>query len=90
MIDLNIQLKLIIFSFIFGFFLSIALEKYNKKMINKSIILRVLIGFIMVLIFDIIYFIGIYNISSGVFHIYSVINILLGIFTYKVVIKKIS
>lgn len=90
MIDLSVQLKLIIFSFIFGFFLYILLEKYNKKMINKPFILRLLAGFILILILDIIYFIGIYDISDGIFHIYSVLNIVLGVFTCKAIIKKIS
>ena len=78
------------FSFIFGFFLSFLLEKYNKKMINKSFVIKLLIGFLLMLILDVIYFIGIYNISNGILHIYSMLNIILGMFTYKLIIKKIS
>lgn len=90
MINLSIQLKLIIFSFIFGFFLSMLLEKYNKKMINKSFIYRLLTSIILVTILDIIYFIGIYIISNAIFHIYLIINVILGMIAYKLIIKKIS
>lgn len=90
MIDLSIQLKLIIFSFIFGFFLSMTLEKYNKKMVNKSSIWKLLMGLILILILSIIYFIGIYNISNAIFHIYLIINITLGMIVYKLIIKKIT
>ena len=90
MINLSIQLKLIIFSFIFGFFLSMLLEKYNKKTINKSFIYRLLTSIILVTILDIIYFIGIYIISNAIFHIYLIINVILGMIAYKLIIKKIS
>ena len=90
MIDLSVQLKLIIFSFIFGFFLTMILEKYNKKTINKSFAYQFIIGSTIILILDAVYFIGIYTISNAIFHVYLIISVLLGMIIYKLIMKKIS
>ena len=89
MIEINVQSKLIIFSFISGFFLSMLLEKYNKKMVNKSFFCKLIIGIPIMTVFDITYFIGIYTISNAIFHIYLIINIILGMIAYKLITKKI-
>ena len=86
MIYLNIQLKLIIFSFIFGFFFGGIIDKYSKYH-GK---LKYIIGFIMFTILDIIYFMGIYIISNAVFHIYSILSIVIGFIFYNVIMKKIA
>lgn len=90
MIELNIQLKLIIFSFIFGFFLCCLIEKYNKITVNKSIIIKAIFAIILMIVSDAIYFFGIFIIANAIFHIYSIFNIILGMITYKVIVKKIS
>lgn len=90
MINLNIQLKLIIFSFIFGFFFSIILNYYNECIVDKKIIYKVFITLIMMLLLDIIYFTGIYIISNAIFHIYSLLSIIFGMVVYSVIIKKIT
>ncbi len=90
MINLNIQLKLIIFSFIFGFFFSIILNYYNEYIVDKKVIYKIFITLIMMLLLDIIYFTGIYIISNAIFHIYSLISIIFGMVVYSVIIKKIT
>ncbi len=90
MINLNIQLKLIIFSFIFGFFFSIILKYYNEYIVDKKVIYKIFITLIMMLLLDIIYFTGIYIISNAIFHIYSLISIIFGMVVYSVIIKKIT
>ena len=89
MIQLNIQLKLIIFSFICGFIFGFLIEKYNIYIRNKKELYKLFTTFIMFFSLDIIYFFGIYIISNAVFHIYSIISLLLGIVVYKVIIDKI-
>lgn len=86
MIYLNVQLKLMIFSFIFGFFFGWIIDKYSKYC-GK---LKYIIGFIIFMIIDILYFIGIYIISNAVFHIYSVLSIIMGFIVYNVIMKKIA
>lgn len=87
MILLNIQLKLIIFSFIYGFYFAILVKKYNKYIQNKKILYKVFLTFIMMLILDILYFIGIYIISNAILHIYSLISVILGIIFYNLIVK---
>ena len=89
MIYLNIQLKLIVFSFIFGFFFAALLKKYNKYTSKIKTIYKVLVTIIMMLCLDSIYFFGIYIISNAIFHIYSLLSIILGIITYNIM-KKIT
>lgn len=87
MIYLNIQLKLIIFSFSFGFFFAALIRKYNIYIINKNTIYKIFITFLMMCILSIVYFIGIYIISNAIFHIYSLLSIMLGIVVYNVILK---
>ena len=90
MIYLNIQLKLLIFSFIFGFYLGVVLDKYNLYIKNKRTIYIIILTFFMLLIFSIIYFVSIMLIANAIFHIYSLLCIILGILVYKLIIKKIT
>ena len=89
MIQLNIQLKLIVFSFIFGFFFAIILSKYNNYIKSKKLVLKLLITFILFLFLDTVYFIGIFIISNAIFHVYSLISILLGITVYNAILRRI-
>lgn len=83
MISLNVQLKLIIFSFIFGFFFSAVLKFLNgKKSKYKNII-----NFIFLFVMTIVYFIGIQKISNGILHIYSVLCIVVGYILYELIEK---
>lgn len=84
MISLNIQIKIIIFSFIIGFILSIVLDFMYKK--RK----KVIYDFIIILLFSIIYYIGIDKICNSVFHIYSILLIIVGFCTYNILVSLIA
>ena len=86
MIDLTIQFKLIIFSFIFGFMFSFILDIFNDKSKKCSKTLQVIFSFILILFMSFIYFIGIQKIGNAIFHIYSIISIIIGL---NVIFKKI-
>lgn len=90
MIDLNIQIKLIIFSFIFGFFFSILLEIFNKKIDKCKKSVKVILSFLVVFLSTLIYFEGINKISNAIFHIYSIITIILGFISYDLLIRLIA
>lgn len=90
MIDLNIQIKLIIFSFIFGFFFSFTMEAFNKKIKNYKNYIKLIISFLLILSFTYIYFIGIQNIGYGIFHIYSILSIVVGFLFYDLIIVLIA
>ena len=90
MIDLIIQIKLIIFSFIFGFFFSILLEIFNKNVNKCKSYVKLILSFLVVIISTIIYFEGIERVGNAIFHIYSIITIILGFVSYDLLIRLIA
>ena len=90
MIDLTLQFKLIIFSFIFGFMFSIFIEKFNKIIKKYPVFIEILLSFIFISIMTFIYFIGIKKIGNAIFHIYSILSIVVGFILYDVLIKVIA
>ena len=90
MIDLELQIKLIIFSFIFGFLFSSLLEWFNKKINKYNSILKLMFSIILVTCMTIIYFVGIQKIGNAIFHIYSILSIVVGFALYDIIIKLIA
>lgn len=90
MIDLNIQFKLIIFSFIFGFLFSSLLEYFNKKIDKYNTYIKLILSVLLVGFMTYIYFIGIQKIGNAIFHIYGIISIVVGFVLYDIIIKLIA
>ncbi len=90
MIDLNIQIKLIVFSFIFGFFFSVMLEIFNKKVDKCKKVVKLILTFLVVFLSTIIYFEGIKRIGNATFHIYSILTIIVGFISYDLLIRLIA
>lgn len=90
MINLNVQIKLIIFSFIFGFLLSIIMDIFYLYIKNKNTISSILLSFILIIFMTIIYFIGIKQIGYIIFHFYSILIIIGGFITYEIILKIIA
>jgi len=90
MIDLNIQINLIIFSFIFGFLFSILLEIFNKKIDKCKKNAKLILSFLVVILSTIIYFEGIKKIGNAIFHIYSIITIIVGFISYDLLLRLIA
>ena len=90
MIDLNIQIKLIIFSFIFGFLFSILLDIFNKKIDKCKKCVKFIFSFLIVLFSTYIYFEGIRKIGNAIFHIYSLLTIIVGFISYDLLISLIA
>ena len=87
MISLNIQLKLIIFSFIFGFFFFMSLKIFNNKTKKYKLIYKILFSFMFLFSMATIYFIGIQKISDVILHIYSLLCIVIGCILYELIEK---
>lgn len=90
MINLSIQLNLIIFSLIYGFMFSIVLDvmySFTKKIKR---IYQIIISFFVVLFMSIIYFVGIDKIGYIIFHVYSILCIIIGFISYDLIIKKLA
>lgn len=90
MISLSVQLKLIIFSFIFGFFFSLVIKIFNKKVKNYKNTLKIFLSFFLIFMMSIIYFIGIQEISHAILHFYSIICIIIGFIVYDRIAKYIK
>ena len=87
MISLNIQLKLIIFSFIFGFFFSLLIEIFNKKTKKYKKVIQIILSFFLICIMSFIYFIGIQKIGNAILHFYSILCIIVGFIVYDRIAK---
>lgn len=90
MIALTLQFKLIIFSFIFGFLFSAILEEFNKKIKRYSQFVELLLSFLFITFMSIVYFVGIQKICNAIFHIYSILSIVVGFILYDIIIKIIA
>ena len=90
MINLNIQIKLIIFSLIFGFLFSIILDVFYKIIKNVNKIYSIIISFLLISFMTLIYFIGIKQIGYVLFHIYSILAIIVGFISYDILIANIN
>ena len=88
MIDLNIQIKLLIFSFIFGFYFSVLLDIFNSKTIKCKKSVKFILAFFIVLLSTIIYLEGIKIIGNAIFHLYSLLTIIVGFFAYDLIANK--
>ena len=88
MITLSIQLKLILFSLIYGFLFSYVLDSFNIIIKKMKTYLQIILSFIFIFISVIIYFIGIQKIGNAIFHIYSLVSIVIGFIFYEI-IKRI-
>ena len=90
MISLSLQIKLIVYSFSFGFLFSSLLDWFNKKIYKFNQILKFIYSFALLLILTILYFIGLNKIGNAIFHIYSILMIIIGFISYDIIIRIIE
>lgn len=87
MIPLFLQLKLLLFSFIYGIIIYLSYRLCNKFIYDVKVFFRVINTFTLVLGITLIYFYIIEKFMYGVFHIYSLLVILLS-FTISSIIAN--
>ena len=78
MIELNVQIKLIIFSLIYGFLFSIILDIIYPFIKKRKKVSRLGLSFLLVMLMAIVYFVAIDKIGYVIFHIYSIFAIVVG------------
>lgn len=78
MIELDIQIKSLIFSFFFGMLFSFILNINYKYLYNKKIYIKLIISFLFVLDSSMFYFLVLNYINNGIIHIYFLIMAVLG------------
>ena len=90
MISLAIQIKLLIFSLIYGFLFSILLDFFYPFIKKVKKLYQIILSFIFILFMAIIYFVAIDKIGYIIFHMYSIIAIIIGFISYDIMIKVIE
>ena len=87
---LNIQISLIFFSLIFGFLFSLFFNIGYKWLHHPKKIINLLSNILFILISLIIYFNGLQIICNGIFHIYSLLLIIIGFIVENIIGKLIE
>ncbi len=78
--DIIVQIKTIIVSFLFGIFFSIVLGFNYKFIIGGRKVLGIILTFMFVIVNVLLYFIIMRRINYGIFHQYEILSIILGFF----------
>jgi len=78
MIDLAMQIKAIIFSFLYGIFTSIMVNINYKCLFHKKVIFKIVFNFIFVIDLGMLYFFLLQFIDYGYLHIYFLIVFIVG------------
>ena len=89
MIPLNIQIKSIVFSFLYGIIFSILTNLNYKFIFYIKKVFRIIINILFVLDNVVIYFIILRLINDGIIHYYFVIALILGYFSVNKLSSRI-
>lgn len=90
MMTLDIQIQSLFFSFIFGLFLAFFLNINKKIIYNNNNLIKWFGTFLVILNCFLLYFIILKKINNGIFHIYCLLVLSIGLYTYKVIAKHIK
>lgn len=80
---LNMQIKTILVSVIFGIFFKFILNINQRIVYKKNIFIKIIGTFFLTFLNTILYFIIIMKINNAVFHIYEILCIILGMIIFK-------
>ena len=69
---------------------SFVLDIFNPIIKKHSKIIEIILSFLLIGFMSFIYFIGIKKIGNAIFHIYSIISIIIGFITYDMILKIIA
>jgi len=86
---LEIQIKSLVFSFLFGMYFSYMIRINYKFILSLKKILRILGTFILVISNVLLYFIILLKINYGLLHIYLILMIMLGVYVEYLINKLI-
>ncbi len=89
MIPLNIQIKSILYSFLYGILFSFLLNLNYKYIYYSKGIIKLLINLFFIIDNVFLYFIGLRLLNGGIFHFYFLISIILGFISVNSLTSKI-
>lgn len=87
--SLDLQLKSLIISFIFGIFFSFNININYKFLYNEYKVIRFLFTFIFIICHVLLYFIILRKINNGYYHIYLIFSIILGFTLENIIHTKL-
>lgn len=87
---LDIQLKILLISFLFGIYFSLFININYKMIYEVKKIWKILFTFITIFINIVIYFIMLMKINNGIIHIYGILMIVLGVYLEHLIQKAIE
>lgn len=90
MMDLITQIKLVLFSFLFGIFFAFMLDVNCKYINSKRKIYRTIFTIFFMFFHVLLYFWILQKINSGILHYYSFLCILLGVLAQNFVVKALK
>ena len=90
MISLSIQIKLLVFSLIYGFLFSSFLDILYPLIRKTNKFYQIILSFFFILLMAIIYFVAIDKIGYVIFHLYSILAIVVGFISYDLLIILIA
>lgn len=87
--NLETQIKLIIFSFTFGAFLGLMIDINHRFLYTPKKNYRIVFTFCFVIVNAFLYFLILQKINNGIIHIYSLFCIILGFFSELFIRKRV-
>ncbi len=86
--SLDVQIKTIIISFVFGIYFNFFISLNYKIIYNKNKIFKIIGTFILVFLNTLIYFYLMMKVNNGYFHIYELLCIMIGFLVYRYLIEN--
>lgn len=86
--DIDIQIKSLLFSFIYGILFSIFLNYNQNNLYKSSLIIRIIMNIVFIIDNALIYFIVLKHINNGILHIYFILMLITGYITNEILFKK--
>lgn len=76
--NIYLQIKTIIFSFLFGFCLSFIISLFYKFIHSNKRIVQMIFSLSLVMISTLLYFFMLKELNNAIFHIYEILSLILG------------
>ena len=77
--DIHIQIRTLLISFVYGLFFSFFLELNYRFIYSDKKIFKIIISFLIVILNVLLYFIILKKVNNGIFHIYEILSLSLGV-----------
>ena len=91
---LEIQIKMLLFSFVYGFFFALLISIFSRWLYNNKIFIRIIFTLFFVFSNTIIYFLGMRSINEAIIHPYAILMLIAGylieIFVSRVIAKYLK